>query len=504
MLFSSPAYIFVFLPLVVMGYFLLNDLRLVTAAKIWLVGASLFFYAFWNISYLPLLLLSIGVNYGFGIALHRVKLGPTAHWSEQLRRKLLLALGVSFNLGLLAWFKYADFLIENYNTALDAELIPLNLALPLAISFFTFQQIAYLADSYRQDTKEYDFLSYCLFVTFFPQLIAGPIVHHSEMMPQFRRLREKFVDWNNIAAGLFIFTIGLFKKLVIADGFAQWANAGYATTEALGLFEAWGTSLSYSFQLYYDFSGYTDMAIGAALLFNIRLPINFNSPYKAIGIRQFWRRWHMTLTRWLRDYVYIPLGGNRGGSTRTSVNIVATFLLGGLWHGAAWTFVAWGLLHGIAITLQRLWQRLPIKLPGPVAWLITFLFINASWVLFRADSYDQALMVYSGMLGLNGAAAIPPITQWWAFVPEWPYAIPNAVMDTGPVPLLAIVYLSVFGVLAFIAPNSAQMLGWLEYRGRLLFRPTLWWALLLALLFFLSILQFAGDVQPTEFLYFNF
>jgi D-alanyl-lipoteichoic acid acyltransferase DltB (MBOAT superfamily) len=273
----------------------------------------------------------------------------------------------------------------------------LHLALPLAISFFTFQQIAYLVDSYRKETKEYDFLNYALFVTFFPQLIAGPIVHHKEMMPQFASKWNLVKNYRNIALGLFIFSIGLFKKVVIADTFATWATPGFDVATTLTFFEAWATSLSYTFQLYFDFSGYTDMAIGAALLFNIKLPINFNSPYKATDIQDFWRRWHITLSRFLRDYIYIPLGGNRKGSFRTYNNLIITFLLGGLWHGAGWTFVFWGFLHGVALAIHRVWSSLGFKIWTWLAWLITFNFVNIAWIFFRAKEWDDAIKVLKGM-----------------------------------------------------------------------------------------------------------
>lgn len=320
---------------------------------------------------------------------------------KQISRKAILTIGVVANLGFLAYFKYTDFLIENINYAFSADVAMLDLALPLAVSFFTFQQIAYLVDSYRRETKEYDFLNYAVFVTFFPQLIAGPIVHHKEMMPQFANIRTKVINYRNIALGLFIFSIGLFKKVVIADTFAVWANAGFDTATTLNLFEAWATSLSYTFQLYFDFSGYTDMAIGLALLFNIKLPINFNSPYKATNIQDFWRRWHITLSRFLRDYVYIPLGGNRLGSFRTYSNLMATFILGGIWHGAGWTFVFWGFLHGIALVIHRLWSQLGIKLWTWLAWFITFNFINVAWVFFRAKEWGDALKVLTGMFGFT-------------------------------------------------------------------------------------------------------
>ncbi len=320
---------------------------------------------------------------------------------KSFSKKSILIFGIVANLSLLGYFKYADFFIENFNIVVQTNINLFNLLLPLAISFFTFQQIAYLVDSYRQETKEYDFLNYALFVTFFPQLIAGPIVHHSEMMPQFANKWNAVKKYRNIALGLFIFSIGLFKKVVIADTFAVWATAGFDTATTLNLFEAWATSLSYTFQLYFDFSGYTDMAIGIALLFNIKLPINFNSPYKARNIQDFWRRWHITLSRFLRDYVYIPLGGNKKGSFRTYSNLLATFVIGGLWHGAGWTFVFWGFLHGMALVIHRAWSNLGFKMWTWLAWLITFNFVNIAWVFFRAKEWDDAIKVLGAMFSLD-------------------------------------------------------------------------------------------------------
>jgi D-alanyl-lipoteichoic acid acyltransferase DltB (MBOAT superfamily) len=337
-------------------------------------------------------------NYVIGRSLNKACKNNTKGFSK----KSILIFGIVFNLSLLGYFKYTDFLIENFNLAFNSNAELLNLALPLAISFFTFQQIAYLVDSYRQETKEYDFLNYALFVTFFPQLIAGPIVHHKEMMPQFAKTRNKVKNYRNIATGLFIFSIGLFKKVVIADTFAIWATNGFDTATTLNLFEAWATSLSYTFQLYFDFSGYADMAIGLALLFNIRLPINFNSPYKATNIQDFWRRWHMTLSRFMRDYIYIPLGGNKKGSFRTYNNLMATFVIGGIWHGAGWTFVFWGFLHGAALAVQKLWSKLGFKLWTWLAWFITFNFVNITWVFFRAKEWDDAVKVLSSMFSLGG------------------------------------------------------------------------------------------------------
>jgi len=346
---------------------------------------------------LPIILASMTFNYVIGRSLNKTCNNKDKGFS----RKSILIFGVVLNLSLLGYFKYADFFIENINIAFSVNAESLNLLLPLAISFFTFQQIAYLVDSYRQETKEYDFLNYALFVTFFPQLIAGPIVHHKEMMPQFAKTRNKVKNYRNIAMGLFIFSIGLFKKVVIADTFAVWATQGFDVATTLYLFEAWATSLSYTFQLYFDFSGYTDMAIGLALLFNIRLPVNFNSPYKATNIQDFWRRWHITLSRFLRDYVYIPLGGNRKGGFRTYNNLMATFVIGGLWHGAGWTFVFWGFLHGLALIIQRLWEKLGFKLWTWLAWLITFNFVNIAWVFFRAKEWDDAIKVLGSMFSLD-------------------------------------------------------------------------------------------------------
>ncbi|QKF72666.1 membrane-bound O-acyl transferase, MBOAT family [Aliarcobacter faecis] len=395
MLFNSYEFIFAFLPIVFIVYFYLNSKRMVLGAKIWLVLASLFFYSYWNIIYLPLILLSIFVNYGVGISL------VNSDKIRKLSSKTILTFGIVFNLGLLGYFKYTDFFLENFNGIFETNIPLPHIILPLGISFFTFTQIAFLVDAYKKEAKEYNIFNYMLFVTYFPHLLAGPILHHKEMMPQFASKYNYIKNYRNIALGLFIFSIGLFKKVVIADTFAVWANAGFDTATTLNLIEAWATSLSYTFQLYFDFSGYTDMAIGISLMFNIKLPINFNSPYKALSIQDFWRRWHMTLSRFLRDYLYIPLGGNRKGNIRTYVNLITTFLLGGLWHGAGWTFIIWGLLHGIALAIHRFWQSLGFRMNKILAWFITFNFINITWIFFRAKDFESAMKVLSSMFSLN-------------------------------------------------------------------------------------------------------
>lgn len=396
MLFNSYEFIFAFLPITFLIYFYLNYKRLTEASKGFLVFSSLFFYSWWNIAYLPIILSSMLFNYIIGATLSKNNIN-----NHKFKKKSILTFGITVNILLLGYFKYMDFFIENFNFITTSNIELLHLALPLAISFFTFQQIAYLVDSYKCETREYDFLNYAIFVTFFPQLIAGPIVHHKEMIPQFKKLKNKVINYKNISLGLFIFSIGLFKKVVIADTFAVWATAGFDNAQILNLFEAWATSLSYTFQLYFDFSGYTDMAIGLSLLFNIKLPINFNSPYKATDIQDFWRRWHITLSRFLRDYIYIPLGGNRKSNFRTYKNLIATFILGGIWHGAGWTFIFWGFLHGLALVIHRAWSSLGFKLWTWLAWLITFNFVNIAWVFFRAKEWNDAIKVLGAMFSLD-------------------------------------------------------------------------------------------------------
>jgi D-alanyl-lipoteichoic acid acyltransferase DltB (MBOAT superfamily) len=403
MLFNSYEFIFLFLPITFLIYFLLNRKKLTIGSKSWLVAASLFFYGWWNVKYLPLILGSILFNYAIGTTLGRsgqkdIKKLPRG---TRLNRKILCAVGIVGNVVLLGYFKYVDFFIANINYLAAGRMDLLHIVLPLGISFFTFTQIAFLVDAYKGTVKEYDLLNYSLFVTFFPHLIAGPIIHHKEMMPQFSRMKNKVLNSKHIATGLFLFSVGLFKKVAIADNLAIWANNGFDTAQTLSFFEAWVTSLSYTFQIYFDFSGYTDMALGSALLFNIKLPANFNSPYKSLNIQEFWRRWHITLSRFLREYIYIPLGGNREGETRTYFNLLITFLVGGFWHGAGWTFIFWGFLHGSAIVIHGVWKKYNLHMNRALAWFLTFNFVNATWVFFRAKTWGDALKVLKAMCGLG-------------------------------------------------------------------------------------------------------
>ncbi len=482
MLFNSYIYIFLFVPITFVLYFHLNHKRLTEASKGLLIVASLLFYSWWNISYLPLILISILFNFVIGRHLSQDS-GNNRYYS----RRLLLVVGILGNLLPLAYFKYFDFFLSNVNFLLDTPFPLLDLALPLAISFYTFQQIAYLVDSYRQETKEYDFLNYVVFVTFFPQLIAGPIVHHQEMMPQFAQIRNKVKNYRHIATGLFVFTIGLFKKVVIADTFAIWATSGFDVAEKLNMLAAWSASLSYTFQLYFDFSGYTDMAIGTALLFNIRLPDNFLSPYKATSIQDFWQRWHITLSRFLKTYVYIPLGGNRQGETRLYLNLFITFLIGGIWHGAGWTFVLWGALHGLGLVIHRSWQRYGFKLNTVLAWFITFNFINFSWVFFRAKDFSDAIKVLQGMFGLHG---LLPGTL--GSTPGTITLVQQLLLEIDG-SIYTLIWLLVGFFLTLVCKNSVQM--------KELFRPTMKTMFFSALLFIVSFFNLG---KYSEFLYFQF
>ncbi|TMV47509.1 MBOAT family protein [Paenibacillus mesophilus] len=482
MLFNSFEFIFVFLPVVFGVYFLMNKLKWITAAKIWLVISSLTFYGWWNVVYLPLLLTSLLFNYRIGSLLIERK--------EGRNRKAVLTIGIIFNVSLLGFYKYYDFFISNANELLRTDIPLLHLILPLGISFITFQKIAYLVDAYKREVQEQNILDFSFFVTFFPQLIAGPIVHHKEIMPQFSQLKNKVINFRNIATGLFVFSLGLFKKVAIADTFANWATSGFDHTKSLTFLEAWGVSLSYTFQLYFDFSGYCDMAIGAALLFNIKLPVNFNSPYKALNIQDFWRRWHITLGRFLTQYIYIPLGGSRKGATRTYLNLMIVFLISGLWHGAGWTFLFWGALHGTAMVINRFWQTFNIKMNRFMAWFITFNFVNMAWIFFRAQSWGDAIKVLKGMLGMNGFAVPAVVASYITILADYTgeFFIVSTKELAG-ISLMIVMFL--FVVIA--ARNSTEI--------QRTFKPSMFYAIVFILLTAYSLMSLQ---KVSEFLYFNF
>jgi len=406
MLFSSIEFILLFLPTSLFLYFYLNKKKLINVSRYWLIFASLFFYAWWNISYIPLILISIAVNFSLSGFMEGSKENNTL-------KKLILFFGLGFNVVLLCYFKYMDFFISNINFLFDTNIDLFYLILPLAISFFTLQQIAFLLDSYDGLAHERSFSNYILFVAFFPQLIAGPIVHHKEMMPQFSLLKNKVISYRNIAIGIFIFSIGLFKKVVIADTFSLWVSPGFDSMIPLGFIDAWITSLSYTFQLYFDFSGYADMAIGAALLFNIKIPQNFNSPYKATGMIDFWKRWHITLTNFITTYIYTPMIRSFGQLTfhRSMVATLVAFLISGLWHGASWMFVIFGALNGIGIIINHYWRKYwrkkaKFEINKYLAWFITFNYVNITFIFFRAQDLNSAQKIISGMFSYESNMTI--------------------------------------------------------------------------------------------------
>jgi D-alanyl-lipoteichoic acid acyltransferase DltB (MBOAT superfamily) len=393
-----------------LGFFQLARISHVYAAA-WLAISSLFFYGYWNPAYVGLLLGSIVCNYAFGMWIAKAGVQHAA-----ARKKQVLVFAVAANLVLLGYFKYANFFLSSANSLASSHLTLGDIILPLGISFFTFTQIAFLVDTYQDKVKEYNFVHYVLFVTYFPHLIAGPVLHHKDMMPQFAHNATYRINWDHVATGLLLFTLGLCKKVLWADSLAPFAAAifegaqhGMATGTLPTIYEAWSGALAYTLQIYFDFSGYTDMALGIALMFNIRLPINFNSPYKSTSIIEFWRRWHITLSTFLRDYLYVPLGGNRHGKLRRYANLLTTMLLGGLWHGAGWTFVIWGALHGVYLVINNLWRDMvserylrwiPDWLGALAGGILTFIAVVAAWVVFRAGNMAQALVILKAMFGI--------------------------------------------------------------------------------------------------------
>lgn len=458
MLFNSYPFLLLFLPVTLAGFFGLARLDRRAAAS-WLTAASLFFYGWWNPSFVALLAASIAFNYLMGLAIARAS-GDSA-------RRTLMAAGVGANLAVLAYYKYAGFLLSQVLRLPGASEAGAGLILPLGISFFTFTQIAFLVDVSRGLAREYNPVHYALFVTYFPHLIAGPVLHHKEMMPQFSRDQTYRPEAENFSVGLTMFALGLFKKVILADGCAVAAAAIFDTSAPATrtFFAAWTGALSYALQIYFDFSGYSDMAAGLSKLFGIVLPLNFNSPYKADSIIEFWRRWHMTLSRFLRDYLYIPLGGNRRGPARRQLNLALTMLLGGLWHGASWTFVAWGGLHGLYLMINHSWHRLRGDAPGPwpaaerlAGRLVTFAAVVAAWVFFRAKDFPTAGGILAGMTGFHGAV----LPQTWTA--RFPAATARAVSwgasfgDAGGFGGAIAVRLAVLLAIVWGLPNVTQFM----------------------------------------------
>lgn len=519
MLFNSYIFIFIFLPITLLGFHLIGNRGHHRIAIAWLVAASLFFYGWWNPAYLGLILGSILINYMLGVALSRSPL------------KALLTLGVVLNLGVLAYYKYANFFIDNLNQFLNNSIEVETILLPLAISFFTFQQIAYLVDAYKGKAREYSFLHYCLFVTFFPQFIAGPIVHHKEMLPQFSNDALYKLKASHLAVGLTIFFIGLFKKVVFADGIAIYSTLVFKAAESgidLTVFEAWCGAFAYTFQLYFDFSGYSDMALGVARMFGVILPVNFFSPYKANNIIEFWRRWHITLSKFLRDYLYIPLGGNRKGSFRRYTNLMLTMILGGLWHGAGWTFLIWGGMHGLYLVINHQWHRVKSYFFGNeemrdtvfgrvASRTVTFISVVLAWVMFRAESLSGAINMYTAMFGFNGISlplSLEPRLNAFhdtlnAFGVVYKGMFVNEVIVN---PILGLQLIALMLFIIFFTPNTLEYLrqekpalnvkAFLSVNSsRIVWKPSI---LYLSILIIIASMAIMNIQKESEFLYFQF
>ena len=519
MLFNSYTFLFIYLPIVLAGFFLIGHHHR-GAAAFWLFGASVVFYGMWDIAYVPLLLGSIAFNYTVGLTLARcVQAG------QQVQARWLIRFGVISNLCLLGYYKYANFFVTSSGALLGESWSIETIVLPIGISFFTFTQIAFLVDAYRGEVRETNPVHYGLFVTYFPHLIAGPVLHHKEMMPQFAQSNTYLPRWENFAAGIAIFSIGLFKKVVVADGIAPFSSPAFnaaAAGQSLSFLEAWGGALAYSFQLYFDFSAYSDMAIGLSRMFGVRLPLNFNSPYKAINIIEFWRRWHMTLSRFLRDYLYIYLGGNRKGTWRRYLNLFLTMLLGGLWHGAGWTFVAWGALHGVYLMINHGWRALRLRWGHDLQATstvglrfstgITFLSVVVAWVFFRAQDMTAATAMLQAMAGMNGlvlpeqvlsSSLIDLLAQWGIRGGEF-----TAYSHISSAPSKMLFGLLLCSVLVWWFPNSQEILvdhqpalARVASTSRIRWRPGFAWTLVTSLTLFYALTEM-GDVS--EFLYFQF
>lgn len=444
--FNSYEFIFVFLPIVWLGWRALLGFGAQRLCIVWLTVASLVFYGYWNWHYLPLLIASLVVNYILGSLLAR---------GASRGRGLFLALGLTWNIGLLAYFKYFNFFLDTANALIGTDWPIESIVLPLGISFFTFQKIAFLVDAWRGKIRDVRLIDFALFVLFFPQLIAGPIVHHDEFIPQLKDFSASKFNTRHLLVGGCLFAMGLFEKSVVADTLAPLADSAFGLASngtRLRLFEAWTGVAAYSLQLFYDFAGYSHMALGLALLFGLRLPVNFLSPYRARSVIEFWRRWHITLSSFLRHYVYIPLGGNRHGFTRQMLALLFTMTLAGLWHGAGWTFVLWGLAHGVALLINHLWRRWRNvgRTPPPSsgwAWALTLFTVAAGWVLFRASNLPTVGLLGQSLIGLHGVSV--PIS--WAKMVEpfapvvrprglWPnvHATPTALLTLVGAAFLAV------------------------------------------------------------------
>lgn len=483
MLFNSYIFILLFLPLTLLGYFVINKKGYSRMALGYLILMSLWFYGYFNYSYLIIIILSVVVNFLLGKALHLDnRIGF---------RKAYLGLGILLNVGCLFYFKYFDFFIDNINYIFKTDFCMQNIMLPLGISFFTFQQISYIVDCYKDQKMNYGFVEYGAFVTFFPQLIAGPIVLHDELIPQLLDENRKAFSYINFAKGMYRFSLGLAKKVLLADTLSLFVAVGYTDVDSLTRIDALMTVLFYTLQIYFDFSGYCDMAIGVGEMFNLSLPENFTSPYKAGNIKEFWDRWHKTLTRFFTRYVYIPMGGSRKGTLRTMINTFVVFLVSGIWHGANWTFILWGCIHGIWMVLNKTLGKTLSKISVFVSKIWTFVLINLTWVYFRADSIGDANKVIkslfvnsSNVISNDMQAVTEDIVEARLLLRLMPDSMKNII-----VAIFAVVLVCV----CLFAKNSEELTRKFVANKRNSF--------ITAFLLIWCILSFSG---VTEFLYFNF
>ncbi len=502
MVFSSYEFICLFILPVVCGYYLFARVNYRYAAG-FLLFASLLFYSFWSFAFLFLLIGSILFNYGIGSLIHK-----------RIQPKVFLTLGCVVNLLGIFYFKYFTLAVGLLSHILPLEPIAYEIILPLGISFYTFTQIAYLVDTYEgKNSENYSFMFYALFVTYFPHLIAGPVLHHKEMVSQFADKLRYRVNYDNLAIGLTFFVMGLFKKVVIADKFAIWVHSVFDAAHqgsVLTPLEAWCGVLSYTLQLYFDFSGYSDMAVGLSKMFNFNLPFNFNSPYKAKNLIDFWRRWHMSLSNFLRDYLYIRLGGNRLGPVRRYINLFVTMALGGLWHGANLTFLFWGVFHGLGLIVNHFWRAI---MPGAIsehflykatASMITLLFVVLMWTIFRSDSMSDAAYLMGRLFDVSSYNLMPKIYQ--PFLSKYLGDSVGYVEMThlfGYKQPIVIIVLFIFCRFAYntqelILNQSTGSAWWVKY---IIWRPSYHWFASLVL-FAATSWYFLSD--KTEFLYFQF
>ncbi len=493
--FNSFEYILLFLPITFLIFNCILRFGNIIGPKIWLIFASLLFYGLWNVEFVPVLLCSMVFNYNIGKIIQRFndKTEPReARSSRGLAQKVFLFIGIGLNICVLIYFKYSNFIISILNQVLYYQIAFSNATFPIGISLFTFIQIAYLIDLYRNEIRKVNFLNYVFFSSFFPYIISGPIPYYKEIAPQLEEKEIGRINYKNLATGLSLFFIGLFKKVILADSLGELSDYGFDQAGQLNFFGAWFTSLAYTFQIYFDFSGYSDMAIGTGLIFNVKIPWNFNSPYKALNIREFWRRWHITLSRFLQNYIYIPLGGRTHGEMKSYRNLLITFFICGIWHGAGLMFIVWGLAHGVALVIYRIWGKTNIRLPKAFAWLITFNFLNLSWIFFRAKGWDDAVKVISGMINLNGFSLPARLENRLLFLKNYGVEFGNWMGGMeNPMLYLSLIILSFSIVL--IMRNSNE---WISEM-----RPN---RLSAALIIIASFLSLTYMERIREFLYFKF